>query len=113
MSITQDVIEMKELDVEIKRLRSHLKKLSAQKAACEERILQYLEVHDQPGIKMNGMIIMANERPKRRYKKKSEKLNDGESVLQKYGIRNSREALEELMESMRGSPEPKNCIKIL
>lgn len=109
--IRQDVIEFKNLDTEIKRLRKDVKLLKAQKDACEKRILEYLEVNEQPGVKMNGTVIMAQERPKRKYQKKTDKINRGEDVLKKYGIHESKEALNELLEAMRGSPESKPVLK--
>lgn len=111
MSIQQDVIELQNLDVELKRLRKQIRDLKTQKDACEKRILEYLEVNEQPGLKMNGMVIMAQDRRRRKYQKKTEKIERGESVLQKHGIYNSREALDELLEAMRGSPEVKPSLK--
>lgn len=112
MSIQQDVIELQNLDTELKRLRKRMRILRDQKEQCEKRILEYLDVNDQPGVKMNGTIIMAQERRKRKYQKKSDKLTRGQYILQKHGIHNSKEALEEIMEAMRGSPESRTTLKI-
>jgi transposase len=112
MSIQDDILELQGLSSEIKRLSKELKRLRDQKKRCESRIQEYLVVNNQPGVKMNGTIIMLQEREKRRPAKKSEKIQRGESVLQKHGIYNSRETLEELLEAMRGSPETTSSLKI-
>jgi len=112
MPIQQDVIELKELDGEMKRLRKRLKTLKDQKDKCEKRILEYLNVNDQPGLKLNGTIVTMEDRRKRKYEKKTDKLARGEYILQKHGIYNSKEALEELMDAMRSSCESEHKIKI-
>lgn len=113
MSIVEDVVELSRLNDEIKRQQKELRVLRKHKEECEKRVLDYLDANEQPGIKFRGMTIIAEERRKRRYRKKKEKIEQGESVLQRYGVSNSREALDELMESMRGSPEPKTKLRIL
>jgi hypothetical protein len=112
MSIQQDVIELQDLDNEMKRLRKQMRTLKEQKERCEKRILEYLDVNEQPGLKMNGTIIMAQDRRKRKYQRKSDKLARGEYILQKHGLFNSKEALDEVLEAMRGSPESKPTLKI-
>jgi cell division septum initiation protein DivIVA len=112
MSIQKDVIEIQELDKEMKRLRKRLKHLSSQKNKCEERILEYLRVNEQPGLRMNGTVIMATDIKKRKKRKKADKIRQGETVLEKYGIPNAKDALDEILESMRGSPEHSSKLKI-
>ncbi len=112
MSIQQDVHELRSLDVEMKRLRKHIKLLKDQKDKCEKRILEYLETNQQPGLKHENTVIMAQERKKRRYEKKTSKIIKGESILDKYGIPNTKEILEELLEAMRGSPQTVSTLKI-
>lgn len=113
MSIVEDVLELSNLNDEIKRRQKELRSLRKQKESCETRVLDYLDANEQPGIKFRGMTIIAEERRKRRYRKKQDKISNGEIVLQKYGISNTREALDELLESMRGSPEPNTKLRIL
>ena len=112
MSIQHDVLEIKNLDIEMKRLRKQLKILKDQKDRCEQRILEYLDVNEQPGLKMDGTIIMAQDRRKRKYENKNNKMVRGETILQKHGIYNSKEALNEILEAMRGSPETIPKLKI-
>jgi septal ring factor EnvC (AmiA/AmiB activator) len=112
MPITDDVIELKSLDTEIKRTRKRLKQLKEQKTQCEARIIEYLDVNNQPGVKMDGTIIMLQDRNKRKYTKKQVKLERGEQILQRHGVYDSRKTLDELLEAMRGSPERTPGLKI-
>ena len=112
MSIQNDVIELRELDVEIKRVRKALTVLRERKENCESRILAYLDVNEQPGVKMGGMVILAENRRKRKYEKKEDKMARGEAILQRDGIYNSRETLDKILEAMRGEREEKPALKI-
>jgi len=112
MSIQADVIELRELDVEIKRVRKTLTVLRERKEQCEARILTYLDVNEQPGLKMGGMVIMAENRRRRKYEKKADKIARGEEILQRDGIYNSRETLDKILEAMRGTNEEKPSLKI-
>ncbi len=114
MSIHEDTFELQSLDIEIKRLKKELQVLRSQKEHCEERIMQYLVKHNQPGIKFNGKTILVQEKQKRKYQKKQEKLNRGGQVLRKYGVSESsaEQLLQELMEQMKGTPEKKPYLKM-
>lgn len=112
MSIQKDTLELQSLAIEIRRLSQQLSNLKKRKAECEKRILDFLEHTRQPGVKFNGQVILATEKNKRKYKKKVEKRTCGQNVLRKYGITNTEEALEELLEMMRGTPETVRTLKI-
>jgi len=113
MSIVEDVKQLKLLDTEIKRQQNELRKLRNQKKECEKRILDYLETTEQPGLRFRDMTIIAKDSRRRRYKKKSEKEEAGQMILKKHGIYNSKEALEELLSAMRGSPEHQSKLQII
>ena len=113
MSIHDDVKNLEQLNIEIKRLRARLRILNNEKKECEERIMIFLDENDQPGVKYNGMTIVSTRKTKRRHIKKKEKIDNGEDILRKYGIRDSKRALEELMEAMRGEQEETNSLRIL
>jgi hypothetical protein len=96
----------------MKRLRQQLRILKKQKDECEKRILIYLEQTKQPGVRLNGRVILAKSINRRKYQKRRDKLDKGVDVLRRYGISNSQKALEELLEEMRGSPETVRVLKI-
>jgi len=113
MSIIEDVQELKRLQIEIKRQQTQLRDLRTHKKECEKRIMDYLETNDQPGLKFRDMTIIAQNTQRRRRKKKQEKQDAGLMILQKHGIYNSKEALDELLSAMRGSPERETQLRIL
>jgi hypothetical protein len=113
MSIVEDVKQLKLLDIEIKRQQTELRKLRNQKKNCEKRIMDYLETTEQPGLRFQGMTIIAKESNKRRYRKKKDKEEAGEMILRRHGIYNSKEALDELLQAMRGSPERESKLHII
>ncbi len=115
MSIQEDIFELQSLDVEIKRLQKDLHHLRKQKGKCEHRVLEYLEKHNQPGVKFNGKTILSKEKLKRKPAKKQEKIQKGTHVLRKYGfdsVENAEQLLQELMDNMRGTPETVRTLKI-
>ena len=111
MSIKNTVREFVEIETEIKRTRKHLQGLNEKKKKVEEEIITYLEETDQPGLKYNGMTFVPSERTVRKYKKKSERFTSAEDILENCGIQNSKKILEEILESMKGSPDNKQFIK--
>lgn len=114
MSIQEDIFELQSLETEMKRLRKELQQLRAQKLKCEQRILAFLEKSKQPGVKFNGKTILTTEKSKRKYQRKQDKLEKGMHILKKYGISSTytEQALGELLENMRGTPETVRALKI-
>ena len=78
----------------------------------EERIVDFLRANDLPGVKHQEVAVVAEDRQKRMYKKKSQKYADGEYILHEYGIRNPAQALQDILEAMRGVPEAKTHVKV-
>ena len=113
MTITTDITELKELEVELKRLKKQQQILRQKKEDCERRILQYLDANEQPGVKMGGMVVMAENRRMRKYQKKSDKLARGEEILERIRIDNSRETLDMILEAMRGEQLDKPALRMI
>lgn len=112
MSIQGDINELRHISAEIKSLNRRFKTLRMQKKATEKRIDSYLREKEQPGVKYKGIAVTIEERSRRVYKNKKSKQSDGRYVLEKYGIDNSDEVLEELLEAMRGSPRRRTIVKM-
>lgn len=110
--IAGTVNELKTICSELKRLRSDTQKLNKRKKVLEEKIVHYLETKNELGLKFNGMAILKEEKERRPYKKKSEKIEKGASLLGEYGVDNPKEVLDELMNAMKGSPIQESKIKI-
>ena len=111
MSVAETVRELKSLNLEIKSRNAELKSLRSEKKRCEEEIISYLNEKEQPGIKVNDFVVMAETKDRRTRKKKSDKERDGEGVLSKYGVENPKKVLAELLESMRGEKASVSVLK--
>ena len=111
-SIQGDINEINQIDIEMKELRRKLSILRQQKTKAEDRINQFLQEKDQPGVKYKGMAITLEEKKKRVYKDKKSKETDGINVLKRYGIDNSKEVLSELLDAIRGDVETSSVVKV-
>lgn len=113
MSIRNDVKEMKELVTEMKRLSKTMKILRQQKQQCENRIIEYLRINNQPGLKLDGMTIIAADKTRRKYEGRAHKLERGARLLQQLGISNSKEVIADLLDAMKGDAHSETTLKIL
>ena len=102
MNITGHINELQSLEKEISTLSKQLKKLKTRKSKIEEEVAEYLRETNKPGIKYKGRAILLKEVDKRTRMRKKEREEEGKSVLEQYGIDNSEEVLNELMEAMKG-----------
>ena len=112
-NITEDVSELKSVTAELKRLRKSVKELTDLKKQCEARILEYLENTEQPGIKAQGITVVAAKKQKRAYQKQQTRLAKGAEMLQQLGVPDAQAVLAQLLESMRGPSEEQSSLKIL
>lgn len=115
MSIQGDVNELYAINKELTSLSKKRKKLNERKKLVEERIKNFLREKEQPGLKHQGVAITLDEKPKRHAKKKNEQQRDALGVLERRGIDNAEEILEEILEARRGYllPADKLLIKRL
>lgn len=110
MSITDDVSELYNIEMEIKRLAFTLKDLRKQKHACEQRVLEYLDVNGLPGIKFRDSVVMAHKKKKQIKLAKKEREELLGNLLEKYEL--SREQYDGLLKDLRSSPEYVQTLKI-
>ena len=111
-SIQGDINEINQINREMTELRKKLSVLRQEKAKAEDRINQFLQEKDQPGVKYKGMAITLEEKKKRVYKDKKSKETDVINVLKRYGIDNSKEVLYELLDAIRGDVETSSVVKV-
>lgn len=104
MSIANDVKELKDIDIEIKRYNKIIYDLKTRKKILEKNITEFLEERDEPGLKYNGIAILKKEGETRKRKNKNEKIVDGMGVLQKYGVNDPEKIVTEIIEAIRGDP---------
>ncbi len=113
MEILSDVNELQSLNVEYARLKEELKIIQEKRKLCEERILYYLSLNDQPGIKYKDVILLAENKNARKRCDKKNKLQKGSDFLKNLGINNSKEVFEDLMNALKGSPVSKSQLKLM
>ena len=112
MPIHDDFIELQNITIELKRLRTLVRDLGAKKRECEARILYYLEENNHPGLRMGDTIVTATEQKRSKRPSKIKQMNQGEEILRQYGISEPQTVLQRLFESIKGSPEQKQVLKI-
>lgn len=112
MSIQSYFNQLKSLQIELKRLNLLSKKVRKEMNETKKTIAEYLREKDQPGVKYHGEAIILQQKPKRVYKTKKDKDEDAIRILEKYGISNPREALEEILDSRKGEEVAVEDIKI-
>ena len=106
------VNEFQQLKIEIDMRSKEMRKLRKRKKELEKEISIFIKDKNQPGLKHRDIAIIPEGKPKRLYKKKEERENDGKYILEKYGISDSRRVLNELLEAMKGDPVESDKIKI-
>jgi hypothetical protein len=111
-SITASVSELNNIHSELKRLRIQTRTLNSRKKIIEKEIADFLESRDQPGIKYQGIAIIAEEKEKHKMKGKKQREEDVKNYLRGLGVDDEAEAYKGLLHSMRGSPEHAVKLKI-
>jgi len=104
--------ELKDISVEIHNLNKQLKDLRARKKELEKEVVEYLETKDKPAVKFHNVVFQVVPKNQRGRKKKDEKLIDGLKVLEKYGISESKKALDEVLEAMKGENSTVSTLKM-
>lgn len=112
MSIKGEVNELKNINVEIKRVSLYLRNLRQQAKDSEKRIIDYLNEKEQPGLKYEGNAILVENKTKRKIRKKTELQEDALRILRENGVHNASSVLEELMESRKGESVDHQKLKI-
>lgn len=105
MEIAGELREYRSLMKEIKRLNTQKLKLNNRLKFLGDKILDYLDEVDEPGIRCGDIVVLRDEKNKRARKKEKDKEKDVCSVIQRYVRGNDRMAkkvYEELLEAMRG-----------
>jgi hypothetical protein len=112
MSTIADTIrELKSVTLALKNVNLEAKKLREQKKTLEAGVLEYLQQKEQPGIKCDGFVVLAEQKDKRERKGKKQKLLDCSKLLESYGIKEPEKVTNELFEAMRGEKSTVSCLK--
>lgn len=112
MSIEYDVSELKSINNELKSLTARRKKLNDRKKVIENNIKEFLKSKGQVGVRHRGDAIVIEDKPTRARKKEKEKEQDALEVLERYGIHNAKNVLDEILEARRGEYIESEKIKL-
>jgi hypothetical protein len=113
MSIQRDLDELNSLNIEIQRLQQIIRDYRKQKNILEERVISFLKNQETHGVRYNDKAVLLENKESRNKKKKTEKINDIASVLQRYGIQKSDKLLNDILEAQRGNSTTNNVLKIV
>ena len=115
MAIREYLEELESLQIEIKRLSATKKKLDKKANEVQDKIIQYLEQKDLPGVKYNGVAVVVEEKQKRGYKKAKDKEKDALDILTRSGMDEdeAKTALAKILEARRGAPTDRKKLKIV
>ena len=111
MSIVGEIKELDEIEKGIKRLGSTLRGLRVRKKHLEGVITDFLQRHNEPGVKFQGKAIIAQKKDKRVRKKKSEREEALKNVLSRYVTDPDRVA-GEVQEAIQGEQHETMSLKI-
>lgn len=113
MEILSDVTELQNLSIELKRLKEQYRSIQEKKKTCEERILYYLTSNEQPGLKYQDVVLLAQNKDSFKRCGRKDKIAKGSEFLEQLGIENGKEVFENLMNNLRGSPISKSQLKLM
>lgn len=95
--------ELKGIAGEIFTLNKRIKELRARKKELDQKVVDYLESNDKPGVRLDNIVFLAAEKNSRLRRKKGEIQKATSEVLKKHGIQdNLEEIIEELEASRKG-----------
>ena len=97
-----DLKELKNITSEIKRINADCKVLRLKKKEIEDRITDYLNEVNQPGIKFGDIVVLSKESMRRKRLKKKEKEDNAVLILEDMGVLDPRKALDNILDSMKG-----------
>jgi len=110
--IAINMSELKNINVELKRLGQQMKILKTKKKEIEENIADYLKEMESEAARYKNMIVISKEKKHRIKKNKVEREHELSSILQKAGIHNTDKVLHEIKEALKGKETMINCLKI-
>lgn len=95
-NVKADIEELKRINTEIIRNLESLRKLRKRKGEIEERVKEYLNEKDIPGVKHNGDVITVEKKEKTVVKTKKGKDAKIMELLEASGVRDAREVAERI-----------------
>lgn len=101
-TIQGNVKEYREINLEIKRLKTAISELKKRSTVLEKNIITYLNEKETPGLKYQNTAIIIENKEKRITKGKKESESDAIKILESQGIANPKEVLQQLADARKG-----------
>lgn len=111
MSIRNYIDEIKNLNIELKRLNKSSALIRKNIKEAEKNVIEFLKEKNQPGVKYEGFEIRIENKQKRASKNKKDIEEDCLRVLEEYGISNPKSVLVEILEARKGEEIDSQKIK--
>ena len=100
--ITASCTELKNIDLELKRLKSIVKDLSGRKKVLEEKIQVYLDQNQNVGVEFKGVTFLKETKQKTKALTKKEKTEKIQAVLLQHVPDTAAKVLTEISEATKG-----------
>jgi hypothetical protein len=117
-TIQGDMLELKSINTEIRRLDGNRKDLKAKASKVEKRIIEYLQEKNEKGVKTKdatgnntGFILQTTQ--KTLNKTVTEKTKSSLEILRANGVSNAERVLKELEDGRKGNKIPVPKLKII
>jgi hypothetical protein len=110
--VRADMIELRNLNLEITRLKTTLKQLQEKSNTLLSSVQTYLKLTNQQSISVGDFKVEATMKKKRERKKKVEKEQDVIQVLQNNGVRDAKRLVGQIFDSMKGEIKEQTVVKV-
>ena len=104
MSIKGTVLELENLQAEIKRNNLRNRELRKRSKVLHDEITDYLKNQGQDGMKYNGRAIVVERKERRPARKKDEKRYEAISVLEAAGVDDPDKIYDQILDAHKGDP---------
>jgi hypothetical protein len=111
-TLKNSVDELKNINLEIKRLKTLLSQLKNRSGVLEKNIIAYLNEKDIPGVKDKDTAVIIENKKKRVNVSRKNAESECLKILQSHGIDNAETILKEISEARKGQSIPLQKVKL-
>jgi len=107
-----EVQQLKNINVEIKRLSGQLKNLREKKKMIESNILTYLDKTNKNGATAKDILVLAREKTVNTRKNEKAKSADISAILAHAGVNNVQETVSQVLGALKGEETTKKMLVV-
>jgi len=111
-TLKNSVDELKNINSEIKRLKTSLAQLKGRSTVLEKNIIAYLNEKDIPGVKDKDTAVIIENKKKRVNVSRKNTESECLKILQSHGIENAEAVLKEISDARKGQCIPLQKVKL-